>query len=123
MPDLANLYLFVVAAALLLVVPGPSMAFVTSHALSHGWRGGFAAALGISVSDVLMTALVSAGVGAVAMSWEPAFEILRLAGACYLIWIAWQAVKAPTMDHVAQPQMASLRKIFTRSILNSLLNP
>lgn len=46
MPDAANLYLFVCAAILLLIVPGPNMAFVTSHALAHGRRASFAAALG-----------------------------------------------------------------------------
>ena len=67
MPDTANLYLFVVAVVLLLIVPGPNMAFVTSHALAHSWRAGVAAALGISFSDVLMTAMVSAGIGALVM--------------------------------------------------------
>ncbi|QGG75032.1 LysE family translocator [Pseudomonas syringae] len=123
MPDAANLYLFIVATTLLLIVPGPNMAFVTSHALAHGWRAGFAAALGISFADVLMTALVSAGIGAVVMSWAPAFEVLRLAGACYLIWIAWQALKAPAATASGQPQLASFRKIFARGTLNSLLNP
>lgn len=123
MPDAANLYLFVVAAMLLLIVPGPNMAFVTSHALAHGWRAGFAAALGISFSDLLMTALVSAGIGAMVMSWAPAFDVLRLAGACYLIWIAWQALKTPAVTQGTQPQLASLWKIFARGTLNSLLNP
>jgi threonine/homoserine/homoserine lactone efflux protein len=111
MPDAANLYLFIVAATLLLIVPGPNMAFVTSHALVHGWRAGFAAALGISLADLLMTALVSA------------FEILRLAGAGYLIWLAWQALKIPAVTQDTQPQLASLWKIFVRGTLNSLLNP
>ncbi|MBD8493352.1 LysE family translocator [Pseudomonas syringae] len=84
---------------------------------------GFAAALGISFSDLLMTALVSAGVGALIMSWAPAFDVLRVAGACYLIWIAWQALKAPHVTHSTQPQRASLWKIFARAALNSLLNP
>ena len=123
MPDAANLYLFIVAATLLLIVPGPNMAFVTSHALVHGWRAGFAAALGISLADLLMTALVSAGVGAIIMSWAPAFEILRLAGAGYLIWLAWQALKTPAVTQDTQPQLASLWKIFVRGTLNSLLNP
>lgn len=123
MPDAANLYLFVIAAMLLLIVPGPNMAFVTSHALTHGWRAGFAAALGISFADLLMTALVSAGIGAMVMSWAPAFEVLRWAGACYLLGIAWQALKAPEVTQGTQPQLASLWKIFARGTLNSLLNP
>ncbi|WP_426141545.1 LysE family translocator [Pseudomonas sp. DWP3-1-2] len=123
MPDAANLYLFVIAALLLLIVPGPNMAFVTSHALAHGWRAGFAAALGISVADLLMTAMVSAGIGALVMSWSPAFEVLRWAGACYLIWIAWQALKTPAAAQGAQRQLASLWKIFGRGTVNSLLNP
>ena len=123
MPDAANLYLFVVAALLLLVVPGPNMAFVTSHALSYGWRAGLAAALGITLADILMTLMVSAGIGALVMSWAPAFEILRLAGAAYLLWLAWQALKTPSVAQGNEPPLASLWKIFARGALNSLLNP
>ncbi|QBZ89900.1 LysE family translocator [Pseudomonas viciae] len=123
MPDAANLYLFVIAALLLLIVPGPNMAFVTSHALAHGWRGGFAAALGISFSDLLMTLMVSAGIGALVMSWAPAFELLRLAGAAYLLWLAWQALRTPALPTATQPQMTSFWRIFGRGALNSLLNP
>jgi len=123
MPDATNLYLFIVAALLLLIVPGPNMAIVTSHAVAHGWRAGLAAALGITLADLLMTVLVSAGLGALVMSWAPAFDLLRWAGACYLMWLAWQALKAPPSDTDTQPTQASLRKIFTRATLNSLLNP
>lgn len=123
MPDSANLYLFVIAAMLLLIVPGPNMAFVTNHGLAHGWRAGLAAALGISFSDLLMTVMVSAGIGALVMSWAPAFELLRLAGAGYLLWLAWQALRTPTVTQNTQPQMASFWKIFARGALNSLLNP
>ncbi|NUU37671.1 LysE family translocator [Pseudomonas sp. C2B4] len=123
MPDATNLYLFVIAALLLLIVPGPNMAFVTSHAIAHGWRAGFAAALGITLADVLMTAMVSAGLGALVMSWTPAFDVLRWAGACYLLWLAWQALRAPSANTDARPALASLRKIFVRATLNSLLNP
>ncbi|WP_297846139.1 LysE family translocator [Pseudomonas sp.] len=123
MPDATNLYLFIVAALLLLIVPGPNMAFVTSHALAHGWRASLAAALGITMADMLMTVMVSAGLGALVMSWAPAFDLLRWAGACYLMWLAWQALKTPPGDTDTQPTQASLRKIFVRATLNSLLNP
>lgn len=123
MPDTTNLYLFVVAALLLLIVPGPNMAIVTSHAVAHGWRAGIAAALGITLADVLMTIIVSTGLGALVMSWAPAFDLLRWAGACYLMWLAWQALRAPPVDTDAQATQASMRKIFVRATLNSLLNP
>ncbi|NVZ29210.1 LysE family translocator [Pseudomonas gingeri] len=123
MPDATNLYLFIVAALLLLVVPGPNMAIVTSHAVAHGWRFGLAAALGITLADVLMTVAVSTGLGALVMSWAPAFDLLRWAGACYLMWLAWQALKTSPADTDTQATQASMRKIFARATLNSLLNP
>ena len=123
MPDATDLYLFVIAAMLLLIVPGPNMAFITSHALAHGKRAGIAAALGISFADLMMTALVSTGLGALVMSWSPAFELLRWAGAGYLLWLAWQALKTPASAPGAQRPLTSLRTIFARATLNSLLNP
>ncbi|WP_223502469.1 LysE family translocator [Pseudomonas sp. BF-R-24] len=123
MPDTTNLYLFIVAALLLLIVPGPNMAIVSSHAVAHGWRAGLAAALGITLADVLMTVMVSAGLGVLVMSWAPAFDLLRWAGACYLMLLAWQALKTSTSDTESQATQASLKKIFVRATLNSLLNP
>lgn len=123
MPDATNLYLFMIAALLLLIVPGPNMAMVTSHALAHGWRAGLAAALGITLADILMTLMVSAGLGALVMSWAPAFDLLRWAGAGYLLWLAWQALKTAPANTDAQPVQASLRNVFAQATLNSLLNP
>ena len=123
MPDTTNLYLFIAAALMLLIVPGPNMAIVSSHAVAHGWRAGLAAALGITLADVLMSIMVSAGLGALVMSWAPAFDLLRWAGACYLMWLAWQALKTPPTDTDTLATQASFRKIVARATLNSLLNP
>ncbi|WP_040263565.1 LysE family translocator [Pseudomonas massiliensis] len=123
MPDAINLSLFFAAAILLLVVPGPNMAFVTSHALVHGWRGAAAAALGISCSDLLMTSIVSAGIGTLVMTWAPAFELLRAGGVCYLLWLAWQALKRPASTHASTTKAKPLRSIFIQGMVNSLLNP
>jgi len=123
MPDATSLYLFIVAALMLLIVPGPNMAIVSSHAVAHGWRAGLAAALGITLADVLMTVMVSAGLGALVMSWAPAFDLLRWVGACYLMWLALQALKTPPADTDTQATQASFRKIVARATLNSLLNP
>ena len=57
MIDLATLAVFSGSVLLLLLSPGPNMAFVISHGVSYGWRGGVAAGLGIGVADLLLTAL------------------------------------------------------------------
>ena len=124
MIDASSLSVFAVAVILLLVVPGPNMAFVMTHAIAHGWQAGLAAALGITVADLMMTAMVSVGVGALIMSWAPAFELIRWAGAGYLLWLGWLALKTPPAgSEEVQAPLASLYSIFARATLNSLLNP
>ncbi|WP_248795756.1 LysE family translocator [Pseudomonas sp. MWU13-2105] len=123
MIDLSTLAVFAAAVMMLLVIPGPNMAFVTTHAVAHGWKGGVAAALGISLADLLMTVAVSAGIGGLVMSWAPAFELIRWAGAAYLLWLAWMALKIPAPAAEGQMPLASMRSIFVRATLNSLLNP
>ena len=68
MIDLATLAVFSGAVVLLLLSPGPNMAFVISHGMTHGWRGGAASALGIGVADLLLTALTAMGVTALVAS-------------------------------------------------------
>ena len=62
MPTLPTLLLFATAVLGLMVSPGPNMAMVISHGLSHGARGGIVSAAGILVADLVMTLLVCAGV-------------------------------------------------------------
>jgi threonine/homoserine/homoserine lactone efflux protein len=57
------------------------------------------------------------------MSWAPAFELLRAGGVCYLLWLAWQSLKTPTGARASGGTLKSLRSIFARGMVNSLLNP
>jgi threonine/homoserine/homoserine lactone efflux protein len=124
MIDITNLSVFAGAVVILLLVPGPNMAFVATHAIAHGWRAGLAAALGITLADLVLTLLVAIGVGALIMSWAPAFDLIRAAGAIYLLWLGWLAIKSkPAADPATPASLASLRSIFIRATLNSLLNP
>ncbi|KIH83711.1 hypothetical protein UCMB321_2620 [Pseudomonas batumici] len=123
MIDLSSLAVFAAAVMMLLVIPGPNMAFVTTHAVAHGWKGGVAAALGITLADLLMTVAVSAGIGGLVMSWAPAFELIRWAGAAYLLWLAWMALRVTATAAQDQAPLVSMRSIFVRATLNSLLNP
>ena len=123
MVDLSTLLLFMGAVLLLLMSPGPNMAFVIAHGARYGWRGGVAAAFGIGAADVVLTAFTAAGLTAVIAQWPPSFDLIRAAGAVYLLWMAYQAIRAPATLPADSPIQASLGSVFVRAMLNSLLNP
>ncbi len=123
MIDLATLAVFSGAVLLLLLSPGPNMAFVISHGVTHGWRGGLASALGISVADLLLTALTATGVTALVASWPPSFDLIRFAGVVYLLWLVFKTLqKSPRLD-TTQIVRVPLKRVFLQAMLNSLLNP
>ncbi|MCX7079202.1 MAG: LysE family translocator [Pseudomonas sp.] len=123
MIDLATLSIFVGAVMLLLMSPGPNMAFVISHGVTYGWRGGVASGLGIGVADLLLTALTATGITAIVGSWPPAFDLIRYAGVAYLLWLAFKALRRPTSGAVLAVVQVPLKTVLVRAMLNSLLNP
>ena len=117
------LLLFLAATLALFLSPGPNMAFVLSHAATHGPRGGLAVALGIGLADVVLTVLTATGVAGMVAAWSPSFDLLRLGGAAYLLWMAWNAWHHPGQLALTRTGAQSLFTVFRRSALNSLLNP
>jgi threonine/homoserine/homoserine lactone efflux protein len=124
MPEPQTLLLFSAAVLAMLVAPGPNMAYVLAHGLADGPRAGVAAALGIFVADLVLLAVTALGLSALIMSWPASFDVLRIAGALYLLWLAWQALRAsaaPGRDGVrVQPTLA---QVLRRACANGLLNP
>ena len=123
MPSLQTLLLFVLATLGLLLSPGPNMALVVSQGLAYGPRGGIAVALGIVVADLVLTLLVVAGVAAMLAAWPNSFDVLRFAGAAYLMWLARQAVRRRRGGSLPVAEPRSTRSIVQLSVLTSLLNP
>src|SRR5689334_6073506 len=124
MMDTGTLSLFVLAVLALFISPGPNMAFVLSHGLAHGVRGGFAAAIGISAADLVHTLCAATGVTALVAAWPPSFDVLRYAGALYLLWLAWQALRpAGARGDKAPAQPAGFARIVRMAWLNNLVNP
>ena len=90
MIDAGTLLAFVVAVLLLFLSPGPNMFFV----LSHGSRGGLSAAFGIVAADNGLTVLTATAVTALIAALPASFDVLRIAGALYLLWLAFQAIRS-----------------------------
>ncbi|BEP33717.1 LysE family translocator [Variovorax sp. V59] len=124
MISLATLALFLLAVLALFLSPGPNMAFVLSHGVAHGPRGGFAAALGISSADLVHTLFAATGVTALVAAWPPSFDLLRYAGALYLLWLAVQAVRSGGgLLAGARAQPSAFARIVRMAFLNNLVNP
>ncbi len=123
MIDLTTLFAFIGSVLLLFLSPGPNMFFVLSHGIVHGSRGGVAAGLGIVVADLVLTVLTATGVTALIAAWSGSFDILRFAGALYLLWLAWQSWVSGGSAKFLQRSTVPVSQIFARAALNSLLNP
>lgn len=124
MIGLATLSLFLLAVLALFLSPGPNMAFVMSHGVAHGPRGGFAAAVGITAADLVHTLFAATGVTALIAAWPPSFDVLRYAGALYLVWLAVQALRSGNVLRTGtQAQSAGFGRIVRMALLNNLVNP
>jgi threonine/homoserine/homoserine lactone efflux protein len=125
MISLATLALFLLAVLALFLSPGPNMAFVLSHGVAHGPRGGFAAALGISSADLVHTLFAATGVTALVAAWPPSFDLLRYAGALYLLWLAVQSLRSSNggLPGGTRAQSSAFGRIVRMAFFNNLVNP
>jgi threonine/homoserine/homoserine lactone efflux protein len=91
-PDVSTLLQFAVATFILAITPGPDMTLFVGRALSEGRAAGFACMSGALSGIVIHTSLVALGLSALIVASPQAFMALKIAGAGYLVWLAWQAV-------------------------------
>ena len=86
-PDVAHWSLFLAAMAVLLAVPGPSVMYVLTQAVDHGYRGALLASIGLAAADLLQAVLTAGGLSGVLVSSPSVFQAVRYAGAVYLIFL------------------------------------
>lgn len=123
MPSSATLALFSTAVLLLLLAPGPNMAFVLIHGARYGWRGAIHIALGIGAADIVLTLLIAAGLGLFFLHSPLAQSCVRLMGAAYLFYLAWRAWTPARLTAAEAVPLLAARALWGRAFLNSLLNP
>jgi threonine/homoserine/homoserine lactone efflux protein len=111
---------FLLAGIVLNLTPGADVMFATACGLSGGWRGGVAAAFGVALGSVVHVALATVGISAAILAVPHAYDIIRWAGAIYLLWLAWAAWTAPPPepDQGRRTYQAAIRKGFVTNLLN-----
>jgi threonine/homoserine/homoserine lactone efflux protein len=87
MPDLAHWTVFLTATVVLLLIPGPSVIYVLTQAMDHGYRGAVLASIGLALGDLVQVFVTVVGLSALLASSVVTFQILKYAGAAYLIFL------------------------------------
>lgn len=88
-----ELLIFALAALVLVLTPGPNMVYCVSRSLTQGPRAGLVSLAGVVLGFVVHLLAAALGLTALLAAVPVAFDAIRYAGAAYLLWMAWQAVK------------------------------
>ncbi|WP_443343128.1 homoserine/homoserine lactone efflux protein [Cronobacter sakazakii] len=115
---------YLLTTLILSLSPGSGAINTMSTAISHGYRGAAASIAGLQTGLALHIVLVGIGLGALFSRSLMAFEILKWAGAAYLIWLGiqqWRAAGAIDLNALAQSQPRS--RLFKRAVFVNLTNP
>lgn len=118
-----TLLLFVAASAALAVAPGPDNLYVLTQAANHGRKAGILVTLGLCTGLLLHIAAVALGVAAIIRTSALAYTVLKLLGAAYLLYLAWQALRADEARIAATDGGMSPRARYVRGILMNVSNP
>jgi len=86
--------IFFAASVALALAPGPDNIFVLTQSALHGRKAGLLVTIGLCTGLLVHTAAVSFGVAAIFQTSTTAFNILKIVGAMYLLYLAWQAFRA-----------------------------
>lgn len=115
---------YLLTTIILSLSPGSGAINTMSTAMSHGYRGAVASITGLQLGLAIHIVLVGIGLGALFSRSLMAFEVLKWAGAAYLIWLGiqqWRAAGAIDLHTLAKSQPR--RKLFQRAVFVNLTNP
>jgi len=128
---MTNFLAFLGISLVVIMTPGPDTALTIRNTLLGGARGGVFTAIGVSAGQLIWALAASAGVVGVLVASAPVFEVLRYAGAAYLIWIGVQTLYSAFRPANAGPsplRRAAGRRLgrlgaFRQGLINDLANP
>ncbi|GAA1879204.1 LysE family translocator [Actinomadura bangladeshensis] len=109
----------------LVLTPGPNMMYLVSRSVTQGRRAGLVSLGGVAAGFLVYVAAATAGLTAVFALVPALYTAIKLAGAAYLLWLAWQALRPggatafTPQDLPADPP----RRLFTMGLVTNLLNP
>ncbi len=125
MPDLANLITFAGIALAMALTPGPNMVYLISRSISQGRTAGLISLGGVATGFIFYMLSAALGITVLVLAVPYAYDTIRIAGAVYLLWLAWQAVRPGGRSpfQVQNLPADSPRRLFLMGFLTNVLNP
>jgi threonine/homoserine/homoserine lactone efflux protein len=121
--DSANLALFLAAALVVAVTPGPGIFYVAARTLAGGRDEGLASSVGTGLGGLVHVVAGAVGVSAIVMASAEAFTVLKFAGALYLVWLGIKTIREARLAAPARVGVTGARRAFREGIVVEALNP
>lgn len=125
MPTVNTLLAFMLASAVLVMIPGPAVIYIVNRGISQGRRAAVASALGIEAGALVHVVAATVGLSAVIASSATLFNIVKYAGAAYLIMLgimSWR-LRADHDVELTTLRAASYRRLFGQGVVVNIFNP
>src|ERR1044072_3088397 len=90
-----NLWLFVGAAMVLLLIPGPAVLYVVARSVTQGRKAGIVSVCGIHTATLIHILAAALGLSVLVLSSALAFNVVKYAGAAYLVWLGFRKLFGP----------------------------
>ncbi|GIK97610.1 MAG: RhtB family transporter [Alphaproteobacteria bacterium] len=125
LPDWSLLAPFLVAALALNLTPGVDMTYVLARSVSQGRPAGLLSALGIATGSLVHTLAAAIGLSALLLHSQAAFLAVKYAGAAYLLYLAWRALRDGhgAATAAAGRPAATLGRVYAEGVLINVMNP
>ncbi|WP_416424622.1 LysE family translocator [Pseudomonas sp. App30] len=125
MPELTHWLAFALISLGMVLTPGPNMVYLISRSICQGRKAGLISLGGVALGFVVYMLCAALGITALLMAVPFAYDTLRVGGALYLLYLAWQAVKPGGRSpfQVRDLPADSPRRLFAMGLVTNLLNP
>ena len=110
-------------ATVLVFMPGPNTLYIIARSIQQGRLAGFVSSLGVQVGTMVHIVAASLGLSALLVSSAVAFNVVKYAGAAYLIFLGIKTLLTREKIEPAKVRKAALGRVFSQGIVVNLLNP
>jgi threonine/homoserine/homoserine lactone efflux protein len=122
--SISTLFLFMGAAVLLILIPGPDLIFAITQGVTNGRRAGVYTAIGLALGNTVHTIAAALGLSIIVQTSPVLFTIFKITGALYLFNLAWKSLKYRKAALTLSPgEKINERALLRRGLIMNVLNP